>query len=190
MIFSDQQQGISAVLNGDAYFSASPGCYVFWDGQKEDENKRPLETAKAFKDKLATIGVAGVVTEPEVTTTDGGLFAVSSPSLVIVENPTINRDSTKGTGKTAFQFCAKAWALLADRTLPSLTTPDEFQSWSPLVIEGISPATVNQEHLIAWELKLSSRVMLELVVKALADEFGAVLTDENDRLLIVSPTEP
>lgn len=177
MLLNSLQTSAAAALNADPYFYNAAGPFVLWDGQKEDSDKKQLATADAIEDLLDSLGIAGVVSEIEVTPLDN-FFAVAQFSIVFIENIARNR-GPNGTGKTANNFAEAAWGILLDQF---------FAPWSPIQFDGLVPAKVNREGFTAWELQLRCQTLIDKLYEIIADESGNTIIDPNGTPLEVTPT--
>jgi hypothetical protein len=182
MIFAELQNSIADLLNADAYFTQSPACPVYWQGQKEDADKKPLETAKAMQAALNNAGATAMVMYPTVR--DGGNdHAEAQITILFLENVVKNK-ATTGTQKSAWNFAVKAMAIL-------MQEQNQVAPWSQFFFDSIDDdVDIEAEGHIGWTLKCHCRTLLDTVIYALADELGALLVTENDEPLLVSPTEP
>jgi hypothetical protein len=179
LIFAQLQQAVAGVPNNDAYFTTSPGCRVYWQGEKELETGKPLETAKAIQQALSDIGVSAVVPEPSIDVLEN-TYAVASVTILFLENISENRGE-KGTHKTAYEFAAKALGLLWG---------ESFAPWSALVFQGLDPVEIDGEGCIAWALKFRCQTLLDNIETLLATESGALLITEAGAPLLITPTDP
>lgn len=181
MIFAELQQEIAGLLNSEPYFSQSPACPVYWQGQKEDANKKPLETAKAMQDALNASGATAMVMYPTVNGSSDGNFADAQITILFLENVAKNK-SSDGTQKSAWNLAVKAMAILMN---------NQVEPWSQFIFDSIDDdVEIEAEGMIGWTLKCHCRTLLDTVFTALADEFGALLVTENNEPISVAPTDP
>jgi hypothetical protein len=185
-VFNALQKTMADELNGNAYFTQIPPCPVYWQGQKEGENKKPLETAKAMQTALNGLsgfgGAAVMVLHPKIQR--AGDLARANVPILFLENVTKNR-SSDGTQKTAFDFATKALAILTG------ATEDAFAPWSQVLLEDLDDnVEVEHEGIEGWVLTVSCTTLLDIFNSVIGDpNAGFFLVTENNQPLAVEPTE-
>lgn len=176
MIYRDLHNWVVDRLNGDAYFTngTKPVTVLAQDHP---------DTPHLVQSNLNNLGLAVVVSPPELVRTGGiqDKEFMATLAIVFIESPNLNR-SARGTGKNSWNLAVKASSLCEEQQPTG-------GFWAPLMFTSLKQTECDNE-IVIWVVELQTRLLIDISVLVLADEFGNALVDDQGNLIEVSPTDP